>query len=260
MNYTLITGASSGIGFELANVFAKNNHQLILVARSTSKLESLKIEIERKFQVIAEVISMDLSKQNSAEELFSLVKKKNLSVDILVNNAGFGDHAFFLNEDATKIEEMILLNILTLTKLTKLFLPDMVANKYGKILNVASTAAFQPGPLMSVYYATKAYVLSFSEGLYEETKGSGVSITALCPGPTESGFQEVANFSNVALMKAIKLPTSKDVAVFGYQALMSDKAVAVHGFMNSVIAKATSFVPRSILRKLVMKLQKKRTN
>ncbi len=259
MNYTLITGASSGIGYELASVFAKNKHNLILVARSTSKLESLKVEIEKNFQVIVEVISMDLSKQNSAENLFSIINKKKIIVDILVNNAGFGDHALFLNEDTTKIEEMILLNILTLTKLTKLFLPEMVANKYGKILNVASTAAFQPGPLMSVYYATKAYVLYFSEGLYEELKGTGVSITALCPGPTESGFQKVANFTNVALMETIKLPTSKVVAVFGYKALMNDKAVAVHGFMNSAMAKISNFVPRSILRKIVMKLQEKRT-
>lgn len=258
MNYTLITGASSGIGYELASVFAKNNHNLILVARSTEKLESLKTEIEKNFHVVAEVISMDLSKQNSADELYSIISKKKLSVDILVNNAGFGDHSLFLNEDPKKIEEMILLNILTLTKLTKLFLPDMVTRKYGKILNVASTAAFQPGPLMSVYYASKAYVLSFTEGLYEELKGTGVSVTALCPGPTESGFKSSANMSNVTLMEAIKLPTSKDVAEFGYKALMNDKAVAIHGFMNSVMAKSAGFVPRVILRKLVMKLQEKR--
>ena len=258
MNYTLITGASSGIGYELASVFAKNNHNLILVARSTEKLESLKFEIEKNFQVVADVITLDLSKQNSAEELFAIVHKKKIHVDVLVNNAGFGDHSLFFSQDSTKIEEMILLNVLTLTKLTKLFLPAMVSMKYGKILNVASTAAFQPGPLMSVYYATKAYVLSFTEGLYEELKGTGVSITALCPGPTESGFQSVANLSNVALMDALKLPTSKDVAEFGYKALMSDKAVAIHGFMNTMMAKSAGFIPRTILRKLVMKLQEKR--
>lgn len=258
MKYTLITGASSGIGYELASVFAKNNHNLILVARTTSKLESLKTEIEKNFQVVAEIITLDLSNQNSAEELFAAVNKKKLEVDILVNNAGFGDHGMFLTADAKKIEEMILLNILTLTKLTKLFLPKMVESKYGKILNVASTAAFQPGPLMSVYYATKAYVLSFSEGLYEEMRSSGVCITALCPGPTVSGFHEAANLSNVALMEIIKLPTSKDVAEFGYAALMNNKAVAIHGFMNSVVAKTTSFIPRMLLRKLVMKMQEKR--
>lgn len=258
MKYTLITGASSGIGYELASVFAKNNHNLILVARSTAKLESLKSEIEKNFQVVAEIITLDLAKQNSAEELFSIVGKKKLNVDILVNNAGFGDHSLFLSEDSTKIEEMILLNILTLTKLAKLFLPKMVENKYGKILNVASTAAFQPGPLMSVYYATKAYVLSFSEGLYEELLGTGVSVTALCPGATISGFQEAANLSNVALMEFMKLPTSKDVAEFGFTALMNNKAVAIHGFMNSFMAKSAAFIPRMLVRKLVMKIQEKR--
>ncbi len=258
MKYTLITGASSGIGYELASVFAKNNHNLILVARSTAKLESLKVEIEKNFQVVAEIITLDLSKQNSANELFSLITKKNLNVDILVNNAGFGDHALFLTANPEKIEEMILLNVLTLTKLTKLFLPKMVENKYGKILNVASTAAFQPGPFMSVYYATKAFVLSFSEALFEELLGTGVSVTALCPGPTLSGFQETANVSNVALMEFINLPTSKDVAEFGYTALMSNKAVAIHGFMNSVIAKTLAFVPRMLTRKLVMKIQEKK--
>lgn len=258
MKYTLITGASSGIGYELASVFAKNNHNLILVARSTAKLEALKIEIEKNFQVVAEIITLDLAKQNSAEELFEIVHKKKFNVDILVNNAGFGDHGLFLTEDSKKVEDMILLNILTLTKLTKLFLPKMVEAHYGKILNVASTAAFQPGPLMSVYYATKAYVLSFSEGLYEELLGTGVSMTALCPGATISGFQEAANLSNVALMDMMTLPTSKDVAEFGYTALMSDKAVAIHGFMNSIIAKTAGFIPRMLMRKLVMKIQEKR--
>lgn len=259
MKYTLITGASSGIGYELASIFAKNNHNLILVARSTAKLESLKVEIEKNFQVVAEILTVDLAKQNSAEELFAAVAKKKLEVDILVNNAGIGDHGLFLSEDPKKIEEMILLNILTLTKLTRLFLPKMIESKYGKVMNVASTAAFQPGPLMSVYYATKAYVLSFSEGLFEEMRSTGVSVTALCPGPTTSGFQETANISNVAMMEFIKLPTSKDVAEFGYTALMNDKAVAIHGFMNSMVAKTTGFIPRMLLRRLVLKMQEKRT-
>lgn len=258
MKYALITGASSGIGYELADVFAKNNHHLILVARSTEKLQSLKNEIEQKYQVVAEFISMDLSKPNSADELFKTIQSKNLNIDILVNNAGFGDHSLFLNEDPKKIEEMILLNILTLTKLTRFFLPDMIANRRGKILNVASTAAFQPGPLMSVYYATKAYVLSFSEGLYEELKGTGVSITTLCPGPTESGFQGTANLSGVALVNTMKLPPAKEVAEFAYDNLMKGKVIAIHGLMNSVVAKSINFVPRSIVRKLVMKIQEKK--
>ncbi|MBY0554009.1 SDR family oxidoreductase [bacterium] len=259
MNYTLITGASSGIGFELAHVFAKNNHNLVLVARSEEKLKALKAEIEKTSAVVAEVIAIDLSKQNAAEDLFNAIQKKNISIDVLVNNAGFGDHGLFLTEDKNKIEEMILLNILTLTKLTKLFLPAMVEKQHGKILNVASTAAFQPGPLMSVYYATKAYVLSFTEGLYEELKGTGVSTTAVCPGPTVSGFQDAANMSDVALLNTMKLPTSKDVAEFAFTALMNNEAVAIHGFVNSIMARSTGLVPRSLIRKLVMKLQEKRS-
>ena len=256
--YTLITGASSGIGYELASVFAKNNHNLILVARSTDKLNALRTEIEKNYKVVAEVISVDLSKNDSAEELFKEVSKRNLKVAVLVNNAGFGDHDYFINCDITKIEEMILLNILTLTKLTKLFLPQMIQRQAGKILNVASTAAFQPGPLMSVYYATKAYVLSFSEGLYEELKGTGVSTTALCPGPTESGFQKAAQMSDVPLLNAMKIPTSKEVAEYGYDALMKNQAVAIHGVLNNVLARGTGLVPRGIIRKMMMKLQAKR--
>ncbi len=256
--YTLITGASSGIGYELASVFAKNNHNLILVARSTDKLNSLRTEIEKNFKVVAEVISADLSKNGSAEELFNEVTKRNLKVNILVNNAGFGEHDYFINSDINKLEEMILLNILTLTKLTKLFLPQMIQNQSGKILNVASTAAFQPGPLMSVYYATKAYVLSFSEGLYEELKGTGVSTTALCPGPTESGFQKAAQMKDVPLLNAMKIPTSKEVAEYGYDALMKNQAVAIHGVLNNVLARSTGLVPRAIIRKMMMKLQAKR--
>lgn len=258
MNYTLITGASSGIGLELARVFAANNHNLILVARSTDKLEALKTEIEQKSEVVAEVISADLSKPESAEILFETIKNKNMHVDILVNNAGFGDHGLFLNSVSKRNDDMITLNILTLTKLTRLFLPSMVSNKYGKILNVASTAAFQAGPLMGVYYATKAYVLSFSEALHEELTGTGVTVTALCPGPTESNFMSAANAADVPLLDSMSIPTSKDVAEYGYKALMNEEVVAVHGILNGVLAKGTSFVPRFLLRKVVKRLQSKR--
>lgn len=258
MNYTLITGASSGIGFELARVFARNNHNLILVARSGAKLENLKTEIEKKYPVVAEVITADLSKPESADKLFEKIQGKNLEVDVLVNNAGFGDHGLFTKSDKNKNEEMVVLNILTLTKLTQLFLPKMIEKKYGKIMNVASTAAFQAGPLMTVYYATKAYVLSFSEGLSEELKGTGVSVTALCPGPTHSNFQTAANVSDIKMLSALNIPSSEDVAEYGYKALMKNKVVAVHGLVNDLLSKGSSLVPRPLLRKLVMKLQSKR--
>lgn len=258
MNYTLITGASSGIGLELAKVFAANNHNLILVARSTDKLEALKTEIEKKSEVVAEVISADLSLPDSADKLFETIKNKNMHVDILVNNAGFGDHGLFVKSETQRNDDMIVLNILTLTKLTRLFLPSMVANKYGKILNVASTAAFQAGPLMSVYYASKAYVLSFSEGLSEELAGTGVTVSALCPGPTESNFMAAANAADVPLLDSVSVPTSKDVAEYGYKALMNEEVVAVHGMLNGFLAKGTNFVPRFLLRKVVKRLQSKR--
>jgi short-subunit dehydrogenase len=258
MNYTLITGASSGIGLELARVFAANNHNLILVARSTDKLEELKTEIEKNSEVVAEVISADLSTPDSADKLFETIKSKNLHVDILVNNAGFGDHGNFLKSEPKRNDDMIVLNILTLTKLTRLFLPEMVNNKYGKILNVASTAAFQPGPLMSVYYATKAFVLSFSEGLHEELIDTGVTVTALCPGPTESNFMKVANASDMKLLSTMSIPTSRDVAEYGYKALMNEEVVAVHGVLNTILSKTTNVVPRFLLRKVVKRLQSKR--
>ena len=258
MYYTLLTGASSGIGFELAHEFAKHKHNLILVARSTQKLEELKTAIENKYEVVAEVISLDLSLPDSADRLYKLVQEKNLKVNILVNNAGFGEHGLFTNSKLDRNEDMIVLNTLTLTKLTHLFMQDMLKNKDGRILNVASTASFQPGPLMTVYYATKAFVLSFSEGLYEELRGTGVTVTALCPGPTTSGFQVEAGIEDIKLLKLIKIPTSQDVAEYGYKALMNGTAVAVHGAMNSLLAMASGFLPRSLSRKIVMKLQQKR--
>lgn len=258
MYYTLLTGASSGIGYELAQEFAKHKHHLILVARSTQKLEELKSEIEKKYEVVAEVISLDLSQPESADQLYKIVQEKNLKVDILVNNAGFGEHGLFVSSKLNRNEDMIVLNILTLTKLTHLFVQDMLKCKRGRILNVASTAAFQPGPLMTVYYATKSYVLSFSEGLYEELKGTGVTVTALCPGPTLSGFQAVAGMEDIELFKIIKIPTSQEVAEYGYKALMNGTVVAVHGVLNSVLAASNGFLPRSLVRKMVMKLQQKR--
>lgn len=257
-NYTLITGASSGIGFELAKVFARNSHNLILVARSAAKLEELKNEIKAAHKVSVEVISLDLSKPESAEELFNATQSKNLQVDILINNAGFGDHGLFVNSELKKNQEMIDLNILTLTKLTHLYVQPMLKNKSGKIMNVASTAAFQPGPLMSVYYATKAYVLHFSEGLHEELIGTGVTITSLCPGATASGFQAAANLSNVALLDTIKIPSSRDVAEYAYSALMNKKVVAIHGLMNAIFANGVRLLPRSLIRKIAKKLQEKR--
>ena len=255
MSYALITGASSGIGLELASVFARNKHDLILVARSTDKLNTLKKDLEKSYQVDVRVMPVDLSVPGSAQKLFREVQAQNLKVDQLINNAGFGDHGLFLDSELSKITEMIHVNVTSLTELTHFFLPPMVRAKFGRIMNVASTAAFQPGPLMSVYYATKAYVLFLSEGLYEETKGTGVTVTALCPGPTASGFQQVAGTESIPIMSHMSLPSSAMVAEYGYTAMQAGKVIAVQGFLNNILSSAVSFLPRSTARQMVRKLQ-----
>lgn len=256
--YTLITGASSGIGLELAKTCSKQGHDLILVARSEESLNALSSEIQKDLNVKVEVIPLDLSVSGSATQLFDIVKEHQWEVDTLINNAGIGDYGLFAISSFKKQTEMIQLNITSLTELTHLFLSPMIRRKEGKILNVASTAAFQPGPLMSVYYATKSYVLSFSEALAEELKETGVTVTALCPGPTESGFHKEANISNVALLTMMKLPTSKDVAEYGYDAMMKRKVIAIHGFKNFILAHSSRLFPRSVVRKVVKNIQSKR--
>lgn len=256
-SFTLITGASSGIGWELAKIFASHNHNLILVARSKDTLEKLAEDLRSEHRVNVEVLAMDLSLTASPEALFRSCQNKGLAVDILVNNAGFGDNVTFLNSDWKKQADMIDLNMKSLTHLTHLFLPDMVARGKGAILNVASTAAFQPGPYMAVYYASKSYVLNFSEALNEELRGTGVYVTTLCPGPTHSGFQKAANIDSALLMK-LNVPRSRDVADYAYQALMNRKSVAVHGWMNKIMAFSVRLTPRALLVRVVRILQEKR--
>lgn len=255
MKTTLITGASSGIGLELAKIFAKEGHDLILVARSKTKLELLKKEIEEEFKVKAYLAVVDLSKTDSPEKLKESLKKNEVSVEILVNNAGFGDYGEFKDSDIKKQEEMINLNILALTKLTRIFLPEIIQNK-GKILNVASVAGFMPGPLMSVYYATKAYVISFSEALAEELKENGVSVTVLCPGPVKTNFAEVAQVNKN--MFSGNIPGPKEVAEYGYEMLMKSKIIAVHGTQYKFLTKLPRFLPRKTIRTMVNKVHKQK--
>lgn len=253
MNQTvLITGASSGIGLELATIFAAKNYNIVLVARSTDKL----LAFEKANQNVVS-ITQDLSVHNAAQILFNTLQAKGISIDILVNNAGFGDFGMFANSDWAKQEQMINLNITTLTQLTHLCLPNMIANKNGKILNVASTAAFQPGPTMSVYYATKAYVLHFSEAIANELETTGVTVTALCPGATASGFQSAADMHESKLVKGKKLPTIKEVAEYGFKSLMAGKRVAIHGTMNYIMANSNRFTPRNLVVKIVRMMQNK---
>lgn len=257
MATALITGASNGIGLELAKVHASKGGDLVLVARNKAKLDELKAEFENKFKVKVYTIGKDLSADNSAQEVYNETTKQNIKIDYLINNAGFGDFGMFAETDWSKELQMINLNITTLTQFTKLYLQDMLKSKSGKIMNVASTAAFQSGPTMAVYYATKAYVLSFSEAVDNEVSNRGVTVTTLCPGATESGFQVAAAMEESNLVKGKKLPTSKEVAEYGYTAMMKGKTVAIHGMMNWIMANSVRFTPRGLVVKITRKIQDK---
>jgi len=257
-NAALITGASSGIGLELAKIHASKGNDLILLARSADKLSKLKLELEAKYHVEVLIIEKDLSTTEAPKQVYDEVQKRDIQLAYLINNAGFGDYGFFHETDWEKEGQMIDLNIKSLTHLTKLFLPEMVKRRRGRIMNVASTAAFQPGPLMAVYYATKHYVLAFSEAIANEVKDYGVTVTALCPGPTESGFQEVAAMEESKLVNSIKMPSSEEVATYGYRAMMQGKIVAVHGTANTVMAKSVGLLPRNLVTKMVRKLQERK--
>lgn len=258
-NVALITGASSGIGMELARIHAAKGGDLVLVARSTDKLNSLKSELEKQYQVEVSTMTKDLAKREAPGEIYEELLQQEIQVEILINNAGFGDYGFFHETQWEKEEQMIDLNMKSLTHLTKLFLPDMVKRRSGRIMNVASTAAFQPGPLMAIYYATKHYVLAFSEAIANEVKDYGVTLTALCPGPTESGFQSAAAMEDSKLVNSIKMPSSADVAHYGYRAMMRGKTVAIHGKANSMMAKTVGFLPRNMVTGFVRKLQEKKS-
>ena len=251
----LITGASSGIGLEFAKVFAANKINLVLVARSEDKLNQLATQLRSDFGITVKVIVADLSQMEQVFQVYNTCKTANIQINYLVNNAGFGSYGFFVESDWKKTEEMIDLNIKSLTLLSRLFGADMVANKAGKILNVASTAAFQPGPTMAVYFATKSYVLFLSEAMSNELKGTGVTVTCLCPGATESGFMVAAAMDNSALFKNRKLPTSAAVALFGYKAMMKGKMTVIHGIMNYLIANSIRLAPRSWVLPMVRKIQ-----
>lgn len=255
MATALITGASGGIGLELAKLFAADGHRLVLVARSEGKLQELSAQLRQQYNIQAHVLAKDLTDYHTARDIFDWCGQQGIAVDYLVNNAGFGDFGFFAQSDWAKQEQMINLNITTLTYLTHLFLPGMVQRKSGKVLNVASTAAFQPGPTMSVYYATKAFVLHFSEAIANELQGSGVTVTALCPGATESGFQQAAAMEESKLVKGKKLPTSAEVAAYGYRAMHNGKVVAIHGFLNQLLTFSIRFSPRWMVRKIVRSMQ-----
>jgi short-subunit dehydrogenase len=250
----LITGASNGIGLELAKIHASKGGDLVLVARNKSKLDELKTELEKQFNISVYTIGKDLSATESAQEIYDETNRQNIQVDYLINNAGFGDFGMFTDTDWNKELKMINLNITTLTLFTKLYLQDMVKRKSGKIMNVASIASFQPGPTLAVYCATKAYVLSFTEAISNEVSDKGVSIIALCPGATETGFQAAGGLDESKLFKDKKLPTGKEVAEYGYSSMIKGKTVAIHGIMNYILSNSIRFIPRALVLKVSRKM------
>lgn len=252
----LITGASGGLGLSFVNLFALDGYDIVLVARNEKKLEEIKAEIEKKYNIKATVVAKDLTKESEVEEVYKATKEAGITVDVLVNNAGFGDFGVFHESDVSKQIKMINLNCTSLMQLCHLYLPDMVKQGSGNILNVDSIAAFQAGPLMSVYYATKAFVLSFSQALSRELKGTGVKVTALCPGPIRTNFDSAADLGESGLFKNLKVWDPEVVARFGYKNMKKGKRFCVCGFLNKLIVFSNRLVPRSLVTNMVYNLQK----
>jgi uncharacterized protein len=246
----LITGASGGIGEALAHEMAQDGYNLVLAARSLPKLEALAAALAKQHKIKAIAIAADLESTQGAEALFNAVKAQGITLSAVVNNAGYGLFGEFKDSKLEPELAMMQLNMGSLVLLSKRFMPDLIATR-GKLMNVASTAAFQPGPYMAVYYATKAFVLSFSEAIASELSGTGVSVTALCPGPTASGFQDKADMHASALVKGKRLPTAQEVAAKGYRAMQSGKRVYIPGTMNWLMAQSPRFTPRNMVTSIV---------
>lgn len=251
----LVTGASSGIGRELALIFARTGYDLVLVARSEAALEQVAVQA-RGQGVKAHVILADLSQPAAPEEIRSSVEGAAMTVDVLVNNAGFAMFGPFIDANPKTELEMMHVNMDALTRLTRLFLPGMVERHWGRILNLSSLAGFTPGPLMAVYYATKAYVLSFSEALANELRGTGVTVTALAPPATSSGFQRRAMMEDSRLMQG-RIMDARTVAEAGYRGLMAGKTVVLPGFRTKLLAFAVRVSPRSMLTRVVRRMQER---
>lgn len=239
----LVTGASSGIGLELARLLAGDGYDLVLVARRRDRLEELGRGLEKEHGIRYRTIEADLAEPGAAEQVSHQLEDPS-AVDILVNNAGVGALGPFAKMDIDAERRMIRLNIAALTDLTRLVLAGMLSRRRGRILNVASTAGFAPGPFMAVYYASKAYVISFSEALREELRGSGVTVTVLCPGPTRTEFQEVAHIESVRLFRMPGVMDAAPVARAGYRGLMRGKGLVVPGLMNQILPLAIRVSPR----------------
>lgn len=238
----IVTGASGGLGLEFARLLAEDKHDLVLVARSADKLDSIAAQLRAEHAINVDVVPLDLSALNAASQLVTQVPQ----CDILINNAGFASNGRFDELDPSRIRDEMMLDIVTLTELTRAYLPGMRARGTGRIMNIASTAGFLPGPFMAVYYAAKAYVISFSQAIAEELRGSGVTVTCLCPGATETGFADRANVKGTLLFRLPKANPGA-VARTGYRAMMNGKELAVPGLSNNLVAIASKITPRRVL-------------
>lgn len=253
----LVTGATSGIGFELARLFAINGYRLVVIGRDRERLQEIEAWRD-ELQVEVYAIEKDLAKPHAAQEIMNTLNAQELKVDILINNAGLGTYGLFMETSLERELEMIQVNITALTELTKLIVPHMVERKQGGILNVASVAAFQPGgPMMSVYYATKAYVLSFSEALANELRDEGILVSVLCPGPTATDFEKRANFVQSKISQR-NLMSAESVAKIAFREFMCGKTMIVPGAANRILAGSVRFLPRKIVTRIVRRYQNER--
>ena len=258
-NYVLITWASSGIWYAFAEIFAKNNNNLVLVARSAQRLQDIKKLLEDTYKIKVYILDKDLTLKDSPKEVYEFTESNNLNIEYLINNAWFWDYGEFSESDPEKDAQMIQLNVLALTNLTRYYVADMKKNDYGKILNVASTAAFEPGPYMAVYFATKAYVSSFSLALSSELANTKITITTLYPGPTKSNFVQSAS-AEWAQIFSWKLSDSYDVASYGYRSMMKGKRMAIYWALNKTQACIMKFIPMWLVLRtmnMIIKKQKK---
>jgi len=253
----LITGASGGIGEALARIFARERYDLVLLARSEDKLRALSDELDRQYGGHTAVLAADLADPEVPRRVVAELDRRGLIVDVLVNNAGFATYGLFAELDLGGELRLLQVNVVALTHLTRLLLPGMITRRRGRILNVASTAAFMPGPLMAVYYASKAYVLSFSEAIGEELRGTGVSVTALCPGPTSTGFQARAGMQESRLVRGRRIMDVTTVAEAGFAGLIAGRPLVIPGLMNRIQTFLPRLLPRAILPPFVRNAQER---
>lgn len=255
----LITGASGGLGTEFARIFAGNGYDLVLTARNRERLEKIKAELEARHKIHVMIMTADLTSEDEVEALYQSLQDSGVTIGILVNNAGFGHMSAFLDSDWKRHQSLMAVNMNALVRLTYLIGNDMRKNGFGRIINVASIAAFSSGPYMSLYYASKSFVLSFSGALSEELRGSGVTVTALCPGPTATGFEKNAFKGNSVMFSRFKPSRAEKVAMAGYNAAMRGKSMRAPGFVAHAYSVLTHLLPRSITRKIAAGMNREKS-